>query len=112
MSKEDSVKKIFGKTADELVIEARERAAVKAKEDVKKSKRLSKEFFETHAGPEELKHLYWLLEKLDDKQLSLLAINCGVTSSEDVDRDTLSSWIEETNRETFYHEYHKLLKTK
>lgn len=110
---EDAVKKIFGKSADELVIEARERAAIQAKADAEKAERLSKEFFETHAGPEELNHLYWLLERLNDQQLSKLARNCGVSSNyDDQERDILVSWLEETNRETFYREYHKILEAK
>lgn len=110
MAEEDSVKKIFGKTAQELIVESKEREEAQAKEEVKRAKRLEKEFFETHAGPEELKHLYWLLDQLSEEQLHKLATKCGVSSTyKDLDRETLSSWIEETNRETFYREYHKLV---
>lgn len=109
----DAVKRIFGKSANEIIAEAKESAKKQEKLDREKAKRLSTEFFETHSGPEELKHFYWLLEQLDDKQLNTLATKCGVSSNySDLDRDTLTSWLEETDRETFYREYHKVLKPK
>ncbi len=112
MSNGDEVEKIFGKSADELIREAEEMAKVNSKREKDKKARLSREFFETHAGPEELKHFYWLLGQLDDEQLNSLAAKCGVSSNySDLDRGTLTSWLEETNRETFYHEYHKIIKS-
>lgn len=111
--REDKVKNIFGKSADDLVRESQEMAKVNAKREKDKQARLSREFFETHAGPEELKHFYWLLEQLNNKQLNFLAAKCGVSSNYgDLDRGTLTSWLEETDRETFYHEYHKVIKSK
>jgi len=110
MSEDNSVKKIFGKSAEELIAEARETAKAQEKRDKERSQRLKKELFETHAGPEELKHFHWLLTKLDDSQLARLAVQCGVASGpDDIDRDILIYWLEETNRESFYSEYHKVL---
>lgn len=68
-SSEDPVKKILGKSAKEIF----------NKPEQDHSKFHSSNAFCDNAGPEELKHLYRLLAKLTDKEMTQLVKNVGIS---------------------------------
>jgi hypothetical protein len=64
------------------------------------------------AGPEEKKHLQFLLERLTDGEIAILVEAVGIHFKEpvaDIDRDTLEGVLDEVDRETFYCEYMKIV---
>lgn len=102
---DDKVKKIFGKTADELL-------AWKPDEH---SKYHYPKAFCGNAGPEEMKHYYNLVGKLTEKELVNLAVtlsfvkNPAPGSDSPEMRRVWEDMLDEADREDFYREYHKIL---
>jgi hypothetical protein len=101
-NKHDPVKKVFGKSAKELFADAKRSHA-----DFHSSNA-----FCGNAGPEEFKHLQWLLDDLTDDEIRVLVKAVGIRFADplrDIDRDTLEGVLDEADREVFYREYHRLL---
>lgn len=99
---DDPVKKIFGKTADEIF---------SAKSEPH-SKYHSANAFCGSAGPEEMKHFHELVSILNDREVPALVKAVGIHIADDVDRDTLENVLDEADREDFYREYNKILKSR
>jgi|GEM_PF-2435983 len=98
----DPVKKIFGKTAEEIFAERKDTHG-----DVH-----SKNAFCGNAGPEEMKHLQKMLDALTDMEIASLVDAVGIKfgiPAKDIDRDELEGVLDETDRETFYREYYRLI---
>jgi hypothetical protein len=63
------------------------------------------------AGPEEEKHLHWLLSKLSDQQLIRLASSAGLADPKEADRGFCESVLDEIDKEDFYRLYHQVLES-
>jgi len=101
----DPVRKVFGKSAKELLADTKRPHADFHSPNV----------FCGNAGPEELKHLQRLLDALTDDEIRDLVKAVGIRFGDplrDIDRDTLESVLDEADREVFYREYHRLLDTR
>jgi len=101
----DPVRKVFGKSAKELLADTKRPHADFHSPNV----------FCGNAGPEELKHLQRLLDALTDDEIRYLVKAVGIRFGDplrDIDRDTLESVLDEADREVFYREYHRLLDTR
>lgn len=65
------------------------------------------------AGPMEMQHLRDLVDKLSDKQLTILTKKVGIKfklkKGQKLDRSDYEMVIDEADREDFYREYKKLL---
>lgn len=75
----------------------------------------SKNAFCGYAGPEELRHLQDLIDKLTDKELKQLVNNVGIKFAADenkLDREDYELVIDEADREVFYREYRSIIKTR
>ena len=71
-------------------------------------------YFDGNAGPEELAHLQDLIDKLTDKELATLAKRVGIefcSQDKEVSRENYEIVIDEADREDFYREYRKIIKT-
>jgi len=65
-----------------------------------------------NAGPEELRHLQELLEKLTTNELKLLTKRVGIkflVDESELTRDDYLSVLDEADREDFYREYRKIM---
>ena len=83
--------------------------------DVSHSKYHSTNAFCGSAGPEEMKHLRDLINKLTDKELEQLVTNVGIrflVNKEELERDDYENVIDETDREDFYREYKKIIQAR
>lgn len=101
----DPVKKIFGKTAEEVLSEPPEPHV----------KYHSPDAFCGSAGPEEMKHLEILVEQLNDDELRQLVDKSGITfigPLSEVDRDVLEGVVDEVAREIFYKNYQTILEAR
>ena len=103
MTKDDNdpVKKIFGKTAQDIFSTPSEPHC----------KFHSPNAFCSNAGPEEMKHFQDLLNDLSDSQVAILVDAVGIKfghPTKDMDRDTLIGVLDESDREVFYREYRNL----
>jgi hypothetical protein len=99
---EDPIKKIFGKTAEELFSTPSE----------PHSKFHSSNAFCGNAGPEEMKHFQHLLDVLTDQEITQLVDAVGITfdsPTTELDRSTLEGVLDEADREDFYREYNNLI---
>ncbi|HJQ08355.1 MAG TPA: hypothetical protein VJ836_02620 [Candidatus Saccharimonadales bacterium] len=99
---EDPVKKLFGKTAKEILSRPSE----------PHGKFHSFNAFCGNAGPEEMKHFQSLLDGLTDTEIADLTDAVGIkfpNPARDIERDALESALDEADREIFYREYHRLL---
>ncbi len=100
VNNDDSVKRIFGKTAKELLLTPPETH----------SKFHNTNAFCGNAGPEEMSHFQELLDALTDNEVYGLVQNVGIAIAANADeRDVLEGVLDETDRETFYREYHAIL---
>lgn len=66
-----------------------------------------------NAGPEEIRHLRELLEKLTNKELKLLTKRVGIeflANKNKPTRDDYISVLDEADREDFYREYRRIIK--
>lgn len=103
--KHDPAKKVFGKPAKELLADTK----------CPHADFHSPNAFCGNAGPEELKHLQWLLDALTDDEIRDLVKAVSIRFGDplrDIDRDTLESVLDEADREVFYRKYHRLLDTR
>lgn len=68
-------------------------------------------FFEDSAGPEELKHLYGLLDELTDEELASLSRRVGIKflNPKKATRRDYEITMTESDREVFYREYAKII---
>lgn len=101
MQDDDSVKAIFGKTAEEIFTTDRSHSDVH-----------SSNAFCGNAGPEEMKHFQHLLDELTDGEIALLTDAVGISfgmPASSVERDQLEGVLDEADRETFYREYNRLM---
>lgn len=97
---DDPVKKIFGKSAEEMRTERKD----------KHSKYHSDNAFCDNAGPEEFKHFHYLLDQLTDSEVAELTKRVGIKfGGVKVGRVDNEGVLDEADREDFYREYHKLL---
>lgn len=67
------------------------------------------------AGPEEMQHLYKLIDGLTDAELKNLVNKVGITFAVDdskLDREDFEGVIEEADREDFYREYRNIVKSR
>lgn len=65
-----------------------------------------------NAGPEEMRHLYELLDELAEEEIKLLVRQVGIEFLVDEDRLTRDDYIavlDEAGREDFYREYRKII---
>ena len=97
--KDDPIKKIFGKTVEEIMAEPYGSHV---------GYHSSKAFCGT-AGPEELNHLSRLIELLDDDEVVKLAKRVGIGFKNAVSRLECVGVLDQAEREVFYREFHKLL---
>jgi len=68
-----------------------------------------------NAGPEEMRHLENLINKLTDKELKRLVEGCGINFdvSEDVlTREDYEGVIDEVDREDFYRVYESIINSR
>lgn len=68
-----------------------------------------------NAGPEEIAHLYGLIEELTNKELGILFRKLGFEiwpSKGESTRDDYAEIIEEADREDFYREYKNILQAR
>jgi len=61
------------------------------------------------AGPEEQKHVEFLIDALSDTELAQLVIQNSITNDKKLDRSFYEGVIDEIDREDFYKTYEKLL---
>jgi len=83
--------------------------------DISHSKYHSENAFCGSAGPEEMMHLYELIDNLTDKELKQLVSDVGIEFSVDenkLDRDDYEGVIDEADREDFYREYKKIIRAR
>lgn len=67
------------------------------------------------AGPEEMQHLQDLIDELTDDELKELVRKVGIRFSVDdnkLRREDYEGVMDEANREDFYREYKKIIKSK
>jgi hypothetical protein len=101
---DDPVKKLFGKTANEIIAEAR------TSERQNHDKAHSSSAFCGSAGPEELKHVSFLLSDLTDNEMLELTKRVGIHIAARADeREILENVLTEADREVFYCEYHRII---
>jgi hypothetical protein len=105
MYDKDKVKKIFGKSAKEVL----------SSQPEDHSKYHSPNAFCGNAGPEEMKHYYQLVSKLTGDELASLAVTLGFVSrpthdpTDSIVRQSFEDIMDEADREDFYREYQKLI---
>lgn len=104
----DPVKKIFGKTAEEMFVKTNgTHSAVQNNEE-----------FCGSSGPEEMRHIQELVDKLSDKELVTLVKNAGFPKligdweKPSEVRSICEGVIDEIKRENFYREYRKIIESK
>lgn len=105
INSEDVVRKVFGKSAKEMLSDI-----TSPPQDHSKSH--SANAFCGYAGPEEMKHYYRLMNALTDEEVYQLSEAVGIKfhdGHEEKDPEILTGVIEETDREDFYREYYKLI---
>jgi len=65
-----------------------------------------------NAGPEEMRHLQELVDKLSNKELKQLVAAVGIkflAGRNSLDRDNYERVIDEADREVFYREYRSII---
>lgn len=75
----------------------------------------SKSAFCGYAGPEEMQHLQDLIDELTDEELKQLVRRVGITfdlHDSPLDREVYESVIDEADREVFYREYRRIIKSR
>lgn len=79
------------------------------------SKYHSSNAFCGYAGPEEMKHLHDLIDKLTDEELKRLVRGCGIdfcTDEESFTREDYEGVIDEADREDFYRVYDSIINSR
>jgi len=80
--------------------------------DENHSKYHSSNAFCGSAGPEEMRHLQELVDKLSDDELKRLVAAVGIHFGVDEDREQYERVIDEADREDFYREYSNIIKSR
>jgi hypothetical protein len=104
---DDAVKKIFGKTAEEVL--------ATPPGPIPHDKYHTPNAFCGNAGPEEMKHFQRLLDVLSDDEIRRLVDAVGISflsPTSEVHRDIIEGVLDEADREKFYREYHKILNSR
>ena len=68
-----------------------------------------------NAGPEEMKHMHSLIDKLTDEELKRLVKNCGIdfiANEEDLTREDYEGVVDEAGREDFYRVYESIISSR
>lgn len=83
--------------------------------DKNHSKYHSSNAFCGSAGPEEMKHMHGLVDKLNDGELKRLVKGCGIdfaVNEEDLTREDYEGIVDEADREDFYRVYETILNSR